>query len=71
MTDNSDTFFIAGLGNPGPGSADSRHNAGFMALNIFSARYRLTSHATINNSTVSAGEVLDRSVILAWPLTNM
>ena len=71
MTDSSDTLFIAGLGNPGAGNADTRHNAGFMALNIFSARYRLTSHAAIDQSTVAAGEVLDKSIILAWPMVLM
>ncbi|MDR2339996.1 MAG: aminoacyl-tRNA hydrolase [Deltaproteobacteria bacterium] len=71
MPENTNTKLIAGLGNPGPSNADNRHNAGFMALSLFSAKQRLTSGTSIGNCTIIQGEILGIPVILAWPLSYM
>jgi PTH1 family peptidyl-tRNA hydrolase len=71
MPDNTDAKLIIGLGNPGPGTADTRHNAGYMALTIFASRFRITSAAAIGSNTVSSGDVLGQSVLLAWPAVFM
>jgi PTH1 family peptidyl-tRNA hydrolase len=71
MPETTDTKMIVGLGNPGNSYTDTRHNAGFMALSIFSSRYRLTSQTTIGQAVVIVGDVLDKGVILVWPLSLM
>ncbi|MFG1703831.1 aminoacyl-tRNA hydrolase [Nonomuraea sp. M3C6] len=62
-----DRWLIAGLGNPGPGYAGNRHNAGFMVLDELAARAggRFKAHK-------SRAEVCETSgAILAKPLTYM
>ena len=62
---------IIGLGNPGPGYAGTRHNAGFMALNLLAEKNRLERPSNFKSSVVIAGNVEGSKVILAWPLTYM
>src|SRR5690606_3017157 len=62
-----DRWLIVGLGNPGPGYAGNRHNAGFMVLDELAARAggRFKAHK-------SRADVLEtRPAILAKPLTYM
>jgi PTH1 family peptidyl-tRNA hydrolase len=62
---------IMGLGNPGPGYAQTRHNAGFMALSLFAEKNRLETPANFKSSVIINGSVQGNRVILAWPLTYM
>lgn len=64
-------YLVVGLGNPGPHYALNRHNAGFMVLDLLSARIgaKFTSHKTRND--VLDTRVADRPVTLAKPRTYM
>ncbi|MDR2199848.1 MAG: aminoacyl-tRNA hydrolase [Deltaproteobacteria bacterium] len=71
MEANTETILILGLGNPGPINAETRHNAGFMALTLLNARYRLGNSTSILSSAVVEGEISGRKIVLAWPLNYM
>jgi len=64
-------WLIAGLGNPGAEYEGTRHNAGFMAVDILSRRHsiRLKSESGLYMSGM--GMVEDENVILLKPLTYM
>ncbi|MDR2340047.1 MAG: aminoacyl-tRNA hydrolase [Deltaproteobacteria bacterium] len=62
---------VLGLGNPGPGYADTRHNAGYMALELFAERNRLENPVNFKSSVIISGNIEGARVILAWPLTYM
>ncbi|MEM1444726.1 MAG: aminoacyl-tRNA hydrolase [Planctomycetota bacterium] len=66
---------IVGLGNPGPQYAQTRHNAGFMALDALARRHGLTGergkfHALALEGAIPAGGSLHR-VALLKPITFM
>ena len=68
----ANVHFIAGLGNPGEEYARTRHNAGFMAVEMFAQRHSLAwQEDRRNNCRVARGEVGDRRVMLCEPLTFM
>jgi PTH1 family peptidyl-tRNA hydrolase len=71
MTDASPNLLAIGLGVPGPTTAGSRRSAGYMALNLFASGQRLTSRTQSATSSIVAGDLLGKGVILAWPLTFM
>ena len=59
---------IAGLGNPGPEYADTRHNAGFMILDQLAARARVTFKS---QSRWPAATAATGGIILAKPQSFM
>ncbi|MEM9751867.1 MAG: aminoacyl-tRNA hydrolase [Planctomycetota bacterium] len=66
---------IVGLGNPGPQYAETRHNAGFMAIDALARRHGLTGergkfHALALEGAIPAGGGLHR-VALLKPITFM
>lgn len=65
-------MLIVGLGNPGTRYADTRHNAGFMAVDLLAAQAggKWTS-AQGCHSEVAAVELVDRKLLLAKPQTFM
>jgi PTH1 family peptidyl-tRNA hydrolase len=71
--DADDQWLVVGLGNPGPGYAGNRHNAGQMALALLADR----TSATFKNHRANAGVASGRSLasgpqlLLAKPNTYM
>ena len=63
-------YLIVGLGNIGPEYHDTRHNAGFMVLDRFAAKFDLTPEPNRYASTASA-RVRGRQLHLVWPSTYM
>jgi len=59
---------IIGLGNPGRGYANNRHNIGFICLNHFA---RVHSIRKQGQARIGSGEVAGSQVVLAKPQTYM
>lgn len=64
-------WIIAGLGNPGNKYSNSRHNAGFMALDLLGERLSIKIDRIRFHSLCGQGAVSDRNVLLIKPQTFM
>jgi len=62
---------IVGLGNPGRGYANNRHNVGFMCLRHFARRHNIRLDKKQSQARTGTGKVADGKVILARPQTYM
>jgi peptidyl-tRNA hydrolase, PTH1 family len=62
---------IVGLGNPGAEYARTRHNAGFLVLDVLARRHRLPKPARAFEGRYAAGEVCGVTVGLLAPHTFM
>lgn len=69
----SNTWIVAGLGNPGPGYARNRHNVGQMVLNEMGARLGGSFKSHKANAQVLEGRlgIGGPRLILAKPMTYM
>ena len=69
----SDTWLVAGLGNPGPGYARNRHNVGQMVLDVLAARVGASFKAHKSRAHVLEGRlgIGGPRVVLAKPSTYM
>jgi PTH1 family peptidyl-tRNA hydrolase len=62
---------IIGLGNPGRGYANNRHNIGFMCLNHFAKTQGIRFDRKQGRARIGIGEVASGRVALAKPQTYM
>src|ERR1041385_4126537 len=62
---------IVGLGNPGPEYANTRHNAGFMALDRLARKHGLWGAKTRFHAGVIEGSIAGQKVMLMQPMTYM
>jgi len=62
---------IVGLGNPGRGYANNRHNAGFVCLNYFAKTQGIQFDKKQCKARIGLGEVAGSEVVVAKPQTYM
>ena len=62
---------IVGLGNPGRGYTNSRHNLGFMCLNHFARTHGIRFDKNRGSARIGSGEVAGNKVVVARPQTYM
>ena len=62
---------IVGLGNPGRGYANNRHNVGFICLNHFAQKQGIQFDKKQCKARVGLGEVTGSKVVIARPQTYM
>ncbi|MBQ8600356.1 MAG: aminoacyl-tRNA hydrolase [Clostridia bacterium] len=64
-------YMIVGLGNPGKKYENTRHNAGFMALDILEKEWGATPFGNKKTATLSKARIGGKEVLLVRPLTFM
>ena len=62
---------IVGLGNPGRGYANNRHNVGFVCLNHFARTQGIRFDKKQGRARIGLGEVAGSKVVVAKPQTYM
>lgn len=60
---------IIGIGNPGPKYAETRHNVGFMAVDLLSERHGIRVNDKRKDAELGQGAIAGRSVVLVKPRT--
>jgi PTH1 family peptidyl-tRNA hydrolase len=66
-----DRWLIAGLGNPGPGHAGNRHNAGFMVADLLADRMSTTFKRDRARVQAATGRLAGTPVVIAKPMSFM
>jgi peptidyl-tRNA hydrolase, PTH1 family len=64
-------YLVAGLGNPGTEYAATRHNAGFMVIDILAAAYKIAIDRNKFNVLYGRGRIRGVEVLLAKPQAYM
>jgi PTH1 family peptidyl-tRNA hydrolase len=62
---------IVGLGNPGRGYTNNRHNVGFVCLNYFARRQGISFNKKQGKAQIGLGGVAGSKVVVAKPQTYM
>ncbi|GAH71013.1 unnamed protein product [marine sediment metagenome] len=62
---------IVGLGNPGRGHANNRHNVGFVCVNHFARTQGIRFDKKQGKARIGSGEVAGSEVVVARPQTYM
>lgn len=65
------TWLVVGLGNPGIEYENTRHNCGFMVLDIIAQKMGVAFTKTKFKGKIVEGKILDTKIILLKPLTYM
>lgn len=64
-------FVIVGLGNPGKKYENTRHNAGFIAIDALAEKYRISISEKKHKALCGSGVIEGNKVILVKPETYM
>jgi len=64
-------YIIAGLGNPGVEYANTRHNAGFVVVDMICRAYRIKLNKIKYKAVIGEGIIGGQKVVLAKPQTYM
>ncbi len=64
-------YIIAGLGNPSPEYAHTRHNVGFEVINVLADRYGIATDYIKHKAVCGKGIIEGNKVLLAMPQTFM
>lgn len=67
----SSSYLIVGLGNPGPGYNNTRHNAGFRAIDLIASELGVTSFKTRFQGEYSLSRGFGSRIYLLKPMTYM
>ena len=67
----TEPWLVVGLGNPGPGYAATRHNAGFMVVDLLAERMGGRFKAHKGGAEVVEGRIGGQRVVLAKPKSFM
>ena len=71
MAADNAPWLVVGLGNPGPGYAATRHNAGFMVADLLADRMGGRFKAHRGQADVVEGRIAQTRVVLAKPKSYM
>lgn len=71
MEQNESIYLIAGLGNPGLEYKQSRHNFGFMTLDLLADELNIPLKRVKFKSIIGEGNLAGKRIVLAKPLTFM
>lgn len=69
--ENTPTYLLVGLGNPGREYRANRHNLGFMTIDLLSQELNVRMSRVQSKALVGIGTLDDRKVVLAKPQTFM
>lgn len=64
-------YIIAGLGNPSKEYENTRHNAGFMAIDALADKLSISMNSSKHKAIVGTGYIEGEKVLLMKPLTYM
>lgn len=70
-TGSAYSLMLVGLGNPGKEYEKTRHNAGFMAIDLIAEKYGATPFKTKNKALISECKIGGERVLLVKPQTYM